>query len=128
MLYFIYLHNGTHPHAWLDAVDAAALGNDDVPAWLTRTHDGVPGFVLEDSEVSGPAALASKIASASPCRPCSLVSHPGPAPPAAAAAAAICPRDRGDRAHPGRRDGAAAAAARLRRAACPAAFPDATAW
>lgn len=124
----IFLYNSTHLHAWWDAVDVAALGNDDALARPTRTHDGVPEFALEDNEVSGPAVPASKIASASPCRPCSLVFRPGPAPPAAAAAAAICHRDRGYRAHLGRRDGAAAAAARPRRAACPAASPDAIAW
>lgn len=127
----IFPYNDTHLCAWWDAVDAATLGNDDEPARPTRIHDGAPGFALEDSEVLGPTAPASKIGSASPCHPCSLVSRPGPVRPAAAAAAAVYPRDRGDRAHPGdpgRRDAAAAAAARPRRAAYPAAFPDATAW
>lgn len=124
----ISLQYSTHLRVWWNAVGAAALGNDDALAWPTRIHDGVLEFALEDSEVSDPAVPASKIASASPCRPCSLVTRPGPVPPAAAAAAAICHRDRGDRAHPGRRGGAVAAAAKPRRAACPAASLDATAW
>lgn len=127
----IFPYNDTHLCAWLDAVDAAALENDDVPARPTRIHDGALGFALEDSEVLGPAVLASKTGSASPCHPCSPVSRPGPVRPAAAAAATIYPRDRGDRAHlddPGHRDAAATAVARQRRAAYPAAFPDATAW